>query len=154
MTSKQPAAVNWFNYPVSFYFDLIERPWAGFSLLLLALYLLSFWLELNYLEVIIPLTLAGQILTVGVATYWYGIRRPLPLKSLLALGGLLGGWLGLTSALLALLRWWHLWLFFNLITESMLTAALGVMVALGTIWLFKLPWFNKFSGTPSQFTIN
>ncbi|HBV33281.1 TPA: hypothetical protein DIC39_01920 [Patescibacteria group bacterium] len=149
MANQSPSSVSWFNYPVAFYFDMLERPWAIFSGLWLIVYILSFRLEISYLDLIVPAALVTQILTVGAAVYWYAIRRPLPLNSALAFGGLLGFFIGLSSALLAWLRWWHLWLFFNIIAESMIILVVGVVVALGIIWLFKLPWLNKFAGFSS-----
>lgn len=149
MANQSASSVSWFNYPVAFYFDMLERPWAIFSGCWLVVYILSFRLEISYLDLIVPATLITQILTVGAAIYWYAVRRPLPWASALAFGGLLGFFIGLSSAILAFLRWWHLWLFFNLITESIITMAIGVAVALATIWLFKLPWLNKFAGFSS-----
>ncbi|MFA4936958.1 MAG: hypothetical protein WC575_01505 [Patescibacteria group bacterium] len=146
MVNKNQVSASLFGYPVSFYINKAELPWAIYALCMFVLYVTTFWFNLSYLAVLVPVSFIGSIITVAAATYFYGVKTSLPLSANLTLGIILGLLLGLISALLALVRFWYIWLFFNVITESITLAVLGLVVALLTILLFKLPWLKKYNG--------
>ncbi|MFH1867012.1 MAG: hypothetical protein ABIJ81_02925 [Patescibacteria group bacterium] len=143
MASKNQAPIILFNQPIRFYIDTLELPWVVFSLFLFTLFVVTFWLDIPYLELIVPITLVSEVLTVAIAVYFYAVKKEMILSTSLALGATLGFFLGLISAILALVRFWHIWLVFNLITESVMSALLGLIIALLVKMAFRLPWFNK-----------
>ncbi len=147
MVDKNEVNSSLFGYPISFYIEKAELPWAVYALCLFILYFITFWFDLPYLTVLVPASFIGCVICVAVAVYFYGIKSSLPWGASLTLGIILGLLLGLVSSLLALIRFWYLWLFFNIITESIMSAVLGLVVALLVVLLFKIPWLKKYSGT-------
>ncbi|MFH1111843.1 MAG: hypothetical protein V1712_02105 [Patescibacteria group bacterium] len=146
MVNKNQVDSSLFGYPVSFYINKAEFPWVIYALCMFILYVATFWFNLNYLSTLVPISFVGSVITVAAATYFYGIKTQLSLGACLTLGAIIGLLLGFISSLLALFRFWHIWLFFNVITESLISIVLGLLVALLTILLFRLPWLKKFHG--------
>lgn len=124
--------------PVRFYIDRAELPWSIFALVIFLGYLVSYWVNWSYLDVLSPLSLISQIVVVIGATYFFSWRLSLPWPVLISYSAILGLLMGLWSSLLAWVRFWYFWLFFNIIVETIISILLALAVATATMIILKL----------------
>lgn len=128
-----------FGKSTRWYVDQAEWSWFGLVLVISAVYLGSFWLEVSYLTLMAPLVLILQVTIIAATSYLVGVRRQSSLAqtttvcALVAFGG------GAAAAVWAVIRFWHPWLFLNLVTEPVWSALLAVLVSAATIGFFRLP---------------
>ncbi len=135
--------IKWFGYPIRFYIDKIELPWFVFSLGLFLIYIWSLAAPLSYLGFLSLISLVGKVAILLVGVYFFVDKQSPNLPATLVYGGILGFFIGFTSALLAFLRFWYLWLFFNIVVESIITTVFGLVTALTIYYLRRLPWWPQ-----------
>jgi len=128
-----------FGKPMRDYVDTAELPWFALTLVLTFSYVGSFWLEVSYLTLMAPLALILQVVTAVVAAYLVGVRKGFTWQQVACTCALVGFGGGLASAVLALVRFWHYWLAFNVLVEPFWSALLGAFVGVLTVGFFQLP---------------
>ncbi|MEK7496568.1 MAG: hypothetical protein AAB657_01545 [Patescibacteria group bacterium] len=133
--TNQPVLI--FNQPVRFYIEAAVRPFVILSAILSFLFLISFWLQLSYLSVAAPIVLFLQIAMACYVGWKLGVIAKLNWRELMLVAGLVGAGAGFVSAVWSLVRFWYVWLAFNLITEPVLSALLASVVSIITVWFFK-----------------
>lgn len=144
----KPVGVEIKGKRVSDYVELAEWPVVALAGVVILIYLMSLWLEMSYYGLIVPLVFLAQVLAAAGLAYWRGVINQETWPQVVILTALVGLTAGLVSAVLALFRFWHFWLIFNLVTEPVWSACLAIVVSLLTLGFFHLPgalrpWFNK-----------
>ncbi len=144
----KPIGVGFKGKLVSDYIELAEWPVVALVGVVILIYLTSLWLEMSYYGLIVPLVFLTQVLAAAGLAYWRGVINQEAWPQVIILTALVGLVAGLVSAMLALFRFWHFWLIFNLVTEPVWSASLAIVVSLLTLGFFHLPgalrpWFNK-----------
>lgn len=132
-----------FGQPMRWYVDRAEWSWAGLSLVFFFGFLVSYWVEVSYLEIVAPLALVAQVVTAIVATYLVGIRDGATIPQTLVVCALVGVGGGAVNALLSFIRFFYPWLLLNLVIEPVWSALLTAGVSLVTIGFFQLPKLIK-----------
>ncbi len=136
MVSKQ---VGFFGQPVSWYVDQGELSFVGLAAAVSLVYLISFWLELTYLDHLSPMILVFQVAAAAATAYQVGVRVTATPAQLAVACALIGAAGGILSAVWALFRFHYWWLALNLVAEPVWSALLAVAVGLLTFGFFKLP---------------
>ncbi len=142
--------LKWYGYPIRFYIDKLEFPWFVFVIILILIYVWSFSVPLSYLGFLAPLSLISEIVTLVVAIYLLINKLDLSLPVVLVYGGSLGFVIGLVSSLLAFLRFWYIWLFFNIVVESIVTAIFGLLAAFIIFYIRRLLCWLKTSKSNNE----
>lgn len=132
-----------FGQPMRWYVDQAEWPFVALSSIFILGFIVSYWLEISYLEVVAPLALVVQIVAAAVVAYLTGVRSGVALSQTLVVCALVSAAGGLVNALLSFIRFFYPWLLLNLVTEPVWSALLAVGVGLITIGFFHLPKLIK-----------
>jgi hypothetical protein len=128
-----------FGKPVRFYVETAERPWLYVALIIVLIYLVSFWLEQLSFSMVTPFILVVQVLTAVTVAYLVGVRGLHYWPQVMLVCGLVGFSAGVISAIFSLIKWWYPWLILNLITEPVWSGALAALVGWLTLGFFRLP---------------
>ena len=128
-----------FGQPVRFYVEAAELPWVVLSGAIVLAYVLSFWLSALDITVLPPLVLILQVLGAVTTAYLVGIRQGSTWSQATLTCVLVGLGAGVVSAILALFRFWYLWLIFNLVVEPVWSGLLSAAIGLITLGFFRLP---------------
>lgn len=128
---------------IRYYIDKAEKPFAVQALILALFYILTFWLQVSYLDIVAPFTMALQVVVASVTAYVVGIQTGASWKVTAIICIIVGFAGGVVSALLSLVRFWYPWLIMNLIVEPVWSGLLAGTVSLLTIGFFGLPRVKK-----------
>lgn len=121
------------------YVDQSELSFVGLASAVILSFLVSFWVELTYLDHLSPMTLMFQVAAAAATAYRVGVRGLATPPQVVFTCGLVAAAGGFLAAALALFRYHYWWLALNLFTEPVWSAVLGVAVGLLTVGFFKLP---------------
>lgn len=132
-----------FGKPVRFYVETAGGPWFYLTLVIVLIYLVSFWLEQLTFSIVIPFILVAQVLAAVIVAYLVGVRGLHYWPQVVLVCGLVGLAAGIISAVFSLIRWWYPWLIFNLVTEPVWSGILTALVGLLTLGFFRLPQFTR-----------
>ncbi len=125
--------------PVRFYVEAAELPWLLLSGAVVAVYVLSYWLSALDIIALSPLVLVLQVLGAALGAYLVGVKQGSSWSQTVVVCCMVGAAAGVVSAVLALFRFWYLWLVFNLVVEPVWSGVLGAVVGLVTLGFFHLP---------------
>ncbi len=130
-----------FGQPMRWYVDRVEWPFVGLSLFFIFGFLVSYWIEFPYLEVVAPLVLIAQLVGAIFTAYFAGIRSGATVAQIIVTCFLVGFVSGVINAFLSLIRFVFIypWLLLNLITEPVWSGLLAGVMGLITIGFFRLP---------------
>lgn len=128
-----------FGQPVRFYVEAAGLPWVVLSGTIIFTYVLSYWLVGLDVMVLPPLVLMLQVLGAALTAYLVGVRGGATWGQTALTCLLVGVGAGLVSAILALFRFWYLWLVFNVVVEPVWSGLLAAAVGLITLGFFRLP---------------
>lgn len=136
---NSPVGVKLYGKAIADYVDIAEKPVLILLGLIMAVYLASFWLEMSYYNLIVPLIFLIQVLyAVGIA-YWRGVMKSESWQQVAILAIMVGVAAGFVSSLMALVRFWHFWLIFNIVAEPVRSGLLAMVISLLTLGFFNLP---------------
>lgn len=149
MVAKQAGM---FRQPMRWYVDQAELSFIGLASAVALSYLASFWLELNYIDHLSPMTLLFQVVASAATAYRVGVHGQATPPQASAACAMVAAAGGLVAAAFALFRYHYWWLALNLVTEPIWSALLGVAVGLLTLGFFKLPAFvrSRANAEPAQ----
>ena len=136
---KTPIEVEIFGQSISYYIERSARPWSILSGILALFYIGSFWLEVSYLNLMAPLALIGLIVMAVFTSYNFIRQGEYNWRQVVMTCIFIGVGAGLVSAFLAFIRFWYIWLFFNLVTEPVWSGLLAGAISVLTIGFFQLP---------------
>lgn len=127
------------GHSIRWYIDEAEKPSLILAGIVLAIYVITFWIEMSYLGWLSPslmfILIGGSI----VYTYFFIVKKNLGWREGFIICGAMGFVFGLASAVLALVRFWYGWLVINLAFEPFISALLAAGVSFVTWYFFKLP---------------
>ena len=132
-----------FGQPMRWYVDRAEWSFVYLSLFFIFGFLLSYWLQVSYLDLVAPLNLVAQIVAAIVTAYFTGIRHGATLAQTVLTCLLVGAFAGLVAAILSFIRFFYPWLLLNLVTEPVWSALLAASMGAITIGFFHLPKLIK-----------
>ena len=136
-------SVGLFGQSMRWYVDRAEWPFVALCLFFLFGFLISYWVEFSYFEVVAPLVLVAQMVAAIVAAYLTGIRHGATLAQTVITCLLLGAFSGAINAVLSFIRFFYPWLLLNLVTEPVWSALLAGGMGAVTIGFFYLPKLIK-----------
>jgi hypothetical protein len=132
-----------FGQPVRAYVEAVELPWLLMVGGVALIYVVSYWLGSLDILTLPPLVLFLQVLGSAICAYLVGVKQGNTWSQTALACALVGFSGGVVSAVLALFRFWHFWLVFNIVVEPVWSGLLGAAVGLVTLGFFHLPLLIK-----------
>lgn len=140
--------VGLFGREMRWYVDQAEWPFVALASVFILGFIVSYWLEISYLEVVAPLALVIQIVAAVAVAYLTGIRAGATLGQVTITCALVAAAGGLINAFFSFIRFFYPWLLLNLVTEPIWSALLAVGIGIITIGFFNLPKLIKSKQAP------